>query len=47
VGAADAVEVSACIRSLAAAGADTVVLQPIDESLDPVDLIRFTTSLGV
>jgi alkanesulfonate monooxygenase SsuD/methylene tetrahydromethanopterin reductase-like flavin-dependent oxidoreductase (luciferase family) len=49
VAAADAAEVSAAVRSLGAAGADTVVLQPTQESqsLDPVDLIRFATSLGV
>jgi alkanesulfonate monooxygenase SsuD/methylene tetrahydromethanopterin reductase-like flavin-dependent oxidoreductase (luciferase family) len=47
VGAADAVEAAAGVRSLGAAGADTVVLQPTHESLDPVDLIRFATSLGL
>jgi alkanesulfonate monooxygenase SsuD/methylene tetrahydromethanopterin reductase-like flavin-dependent oxidoreductase (luciferase family) len=47
VGAADAVEVAGGVRSLGAAGADTVVLQPAHESLDPVDMIRFATSLGV
>ena len=47
VAAADADEVSTAVRSLGAAGADTVVLQPTNESLDPVDLIRFASSLDV
>jgi alkanesulfonate monooxygenase SsuD/methylene tetrahydromethanopterin reductase-like flavin-dependent oxidoreductase (luciferase family) len=45
--AADAAEASASVRSLGAAGAGTVLLQPAHESDDPVDLIRFATSLDV